>query len=212
MKRGSAQGAPSFKCLKSKLFLDLSSLTHAVTQIVQLSPADLTSTDGLDLLDHRAVEGEDLLHADAVRDAADGEGLCGYRSCKLGNDGCPRTPGIMLTAASPDAQVTRTVSPTLTAGQPGMFFSIKFHKIHSLSFFSRYTGVRDSHSQRPLLPAPQRPPFYNRPKYLAARPTARKSANFTSFCSFFITRSQLSERLQTPAASFTASRRHALLL
>ena len=75
MKRGGAQGAPSFKCLKSKLFLDLSSLTHAVTQIVQLSPADLTSTDGLDLLDHRAVEGEDLLHADAVRDAADGEGL-----------------------------------------------------------------------------------------------------------------------------------------
>ena len=30
MKRGSAPGAPSFKCLKSKLFLDLSSLTPAV--------------------------------------------------------------------------------------------------------------------------------------------------------------------------------------
>ena len=139
MKRGSAPGAPSFKCLKSKLFLDLSSLTHAVTQIVQLSPADLTSTDGLDLLDHRAVEGEDLLHADAVRDAADGEGLVDT-AVLLGNDGALEHLDT-LTVAFLDAQVdTHGVAHVDCGGSllRHVLLDKALHKIHSLFLLLLY--------------------------------------------------------------------------
>ena len=59
----------------SKLLLDLGALAHAATQIVQLGPADLTVADDLNGIDRGRVHREHLLHAHAVGDTADGDGL-----------------------------------------------------------------------------------------------------------------------------------------
>ena len=61
------------RCLQ--LLADLGSLTNAVTQVVQLGAADIAVAHGLDLLDGGRVDGEHLLHADTVGQAADGDGL-----------------------------------------------------------------------------------------------------------------------------------------
>jgi hypothetical protein len=54
---------------------DLRGLAKAVTQVVQLGPADLAAADCLDLDDVGSVQGEHLLAAYAVAQAADGEAL-----------------------------------------------------------------------------------------------------------------------------------------
>ena len=66
--------------------LDLGRLAHAVAQVVQLGSADLALADGGDRDDGGRVHGEDLLAADAVGDAADGDGLVDA-AMLLGNDG-----------------------------------------------------------------------------------------------------------------------------
>ena len=50
-------------------------LTNAITQVVQLSATDLTLTNDFDLLNVGRMDGESLFHADAIRNATDGEGL-----------------------------------------------------------------------------------------------------------------------------------------
>src|SRR5699024_1074670 len=60
-------------CLE--LFAHLGSLAHAVAQVVQLGPTYKAVTDSLDLVNGGRVEGEYLLHAHAVGQAADSERL-----------------------------------------------------------------------------------------------------------------------------------------
>ena len=57
------------------LLLDLGSLAQTVAQVVELSSADLTVTDSLDLDDVRRMDGENLFAADAVGDTTNGEGF-----------------------------------------------------------------------------------------------------------------------------------------
>ena len=59
----------------SDLFADLRTLAHATAQIVQLRTANETVANGLDLLDGGGMNGEDLLNANTVRNAADGDRL-----------------------------------------------------------------------------------------------------------------------------------------
>ena len=54
---------------------DLGALAHTVPQIVQLGSADFALANGLDLFDRGRMDGENLLHADTVRHAADRDGL-----------------------------------------------------------------------------------------------------------------------------------------
>ena len=55
--------------------LNLGALTHAVTQIIQLGAAHLTLADDLDLVHSGSVDGEHLLHTNAVGHAANSDGL-----------------------------------------------------------------------------------------------------------------------------------------
>ena len=57
------------------LLLDLSGLAHAITQVVQLSTTNLALADGFDHSYVGRMQGEDLLAANAVGDAADSDGL-----------------------------------------------------------------------------------------------------------------------------------------
>ena len=70
----------------SDALLDLGLLAHAVAQVIQLRAADLAAADRLDGDDGGRVHREDLLAADAVADAADGDGLVDA-AVLLGNDG-----------------------------------------------------------------------------------------------------------------------------
>src|SRR6476619_7402963 len=54
-------------------FLDARGLAGEMTQVVELGATDTAATDHVDVGQHGAVEGENALHADAVRDLADGE-------------------------------------------------------------------------------------------------------------------------------------------
>ena len=78
------------------------------------------------------MEGEHLLHTDAVGDAADGEGLLNA-AVFLGNDG------------SLTFRCTRTVSPTWTTGGSSLvYLSVKAF-IRSISISSCCIGVHASH-------------------------------------------------------------------
>ena len=57
------------------LFLDLGSLAETVTQVVQLRAANLALADGLDVGDPGRMQGEDLLTANTIADAANSDGL-----------------------------------------------------------------------------------------------------------------------------------------
>src|SRR6476661_9536723 len=57
------------------LLLDARRLAGEVAEVVQLRATHATAADDREVADHRAVHGEDALHADAVRDLANGEGL-----------------------------------------------------------------------------------------------------------------------------------------
>ena len=61
--------------INSDLLLDLGGLAEAVAEVVELRTADLTAANGIDLHDARRMNGENLLAADAVAQAADGDGL-----------------------------------------------------------------------------------------------------------------------------------------
>jgi hypothetical protein len=56
-------------------FLDAGSLAAEVAKIIQLSTADLTTTDDIDVIDDSRVQREDALNTDAEAYLADGNGL-----------------------------------------------------------------------------------------------------------------------------------------
>ena len=72
------------RCLQ--LLANLGCLADAVAQVVQLGAADIAVAHGLDLLDRGRVDRENLFHADAVGQAADGDGLFDA-AVLLGDDG-----------------------------------------------------------------------------------------------------------------------------
>ena len=61
--------------LKLQLLCDLGSLAYAAAQVVQLSTANLTAANNLELSNVRGMYREGLLYAYAVRNAANGYGL-----------------------------------------------------------------------------------------------------------------------------------------
>lgn len=61
--------------LEVALLFDLGCLTDAVTQVVELGPTNVSTGVHLDLLDDRRVNREGTLHADAIGELANGEGL-----------------------------------------------------------------------------------------------------------------------------------------
>ena len=67
-------------------FLDLCSLAKTVAQIVQLRAANLAVADALDVDDVGSVERENLLAADTIGDAANGDGFFDT-AVLLGDDG-----------------------------------------------------------------------------------------------------------------------------
>ena len=65
----------SLSFLESQLLFDLGTLAHAAAQIIELCPADLTIANHLNVVNGRRVNRENLLHAHAIGNAADGDGL-----------------------------------------------------------------------------------------------------------------------------------------
>ena len=70
--------------LELNLLCDLGSLAYATAQVVQLSTANLTAANNLELSNVRGMYREGLLYAYAVRNAANGYGLV-YASVLLSN-------------------------------------------------------------------------------------------------------------------------------
>ena len=75
-----------FGWLGSDLFLDLCSLAKTVAQIVQLRAANLAVADALDVDNVGRMERENLLAADTIGDAANGDGFFDT-AVLLGDDG-----------------------------------------------------------------------------------------------------------------------------
>ena len=81
------EGKPSFFSVFSlDLLLDLSCLAEALTQVVQLCTANLALADSFDHCNIGRVQGENLLAANAVGNAANGDGL-GDAAMLTSNDG-----------------------------------------------------------------------------------------------------------------------------
>lgn len=60
---------------KLQLLLNLCCLTLTVTEVIELSSSDLTLTYYVDVIDLRAVNGQDTLYTYTVRNTADGDRL-----------------------------------------------------------------------------------------------------------------------------------------
>ena len=69
-----------------QLLPDLGGLADTVTQVVELGTTDIAVAHSLHLHDRGRVNGEHLLHAHAVGDTTDGEGLLDA-AVLLGDDG-----------------------------------------------------------------------------------------------------------------------------
>ena len=80
------RASPLFFCFLLNSLLDLGSLAHTVTQIVQLCTTNLALTDGLDHCNVGSVQGENLLAANTVGDTANGDALSDA-AVLLSNDG-----------------------------------------------------------------------------------------------------------------------------
>ena len=65
-----------FAVWKSDEFLNLCSLTYAITYVVELSTANLTAAGNVNLYNVGRVKRECLFNADTVSDLSDGEGFC----------------------------------------------------------------------------------------------------------------------------------------
>ena len=61
--------------MELQLLLQLGAAAHALAQVIQLRAANLTAADDLNVVDGGRMHGEDLLHADTIGQAADGDGL-----------------------------------------------------------------------------------------------------------------------------------------
>ena len=79
-------GSKLFLLLGNDALFDLRSLTGPVAKVIDLSPANNTVANDLDMADTGAVVGEGSLNTDAVAYAANGEGLADAAALHLDDD------------------------------------------------------------------------------------------------------------------------------
>ncbi len=79
-------GSKLFLLLGNDALFDLRSLTGPVAKVIELSPANNTMANDLDMADTGAVVGEGSLNTDAVAYAANGEGLADAAALHLDDD------------------------------------------------------------------------------------------------------------------------------
>ena len=79
-------GSKLFLLLGNDALFDLRSLTGPVAKVIELSPANNTVANDLDMADTGAVLGEGSLNTDAVAYAANGEGLADAAALHLDDD------------------------------------------------------------------------------------------------------------------------------
>ncbi len=79
-------GSKLFLLLGNDALFDLRSLTGPVAKVIELSPANNTVANDLDMADTGAVVGEGSLNTDAVAYAANGEGLADAAALHLDDD------------------------------------------------------------------------------------------------------------------------------
>src|SRR6202007_711084 len=91
--------------------LDPRCLAAQCPQVVELGPADAAPADRLDLVDRRAVHGEGPLHADAVADLADGEGLPGSAALTPDHHALEHLDTRAVTLCDPDVDLQRISGP-----------------------------------------------------------------------------------------------------
>ena len=114
--------------------LDLGLLADTVTQVIQLGAADFTAADGLDGDDGGRMHGEDLLAANVVADAADGDRLVDA-AMLLGDDDALESL-ITLTASFLDTNGDANGVADVQLGQFGLHVLLGkgFDEIHDKSF------------------------------------------------------------------------------
>ena len=91
------QKTPFIFVLSLQALLDLCLLTNAITQVVELGSANLTSADSGNGDDGRRMYGKYLLAADTVGNTANGNGLVDT-AVLLGNDGAFESLGTLTVA------------------------------------------------------------------------------------------------------------------
>ena len=79
-------GSKLFLLLGNDALFDLRSLTGPVAKVIELSPANNTVANDLDMADTGAVVGGGSLNTDAVAYAANGEGLADAAALHLDDD------------------------------------------------------------------------------------------------------------------------------
>ena len=79
-------GSKLFLLLGNDALFDLRSLTGPVAKVIELSPANNTMANDLDMAGTGAVVGEGSLNADTVADTANGEGLADAAALHLDDD------------------------------------------------------------------------------------------------------------------------------
>lgn len=79
-------GSKLFLLLGNDALFDLRSLTGPVAKVIELSPANNTMANDLDMADTGAVVREGSLNTDAVAYAANGEGLADAAALHLDDD------------------------------------------------------------------------------------------------------------------------------
>jgi len=112
--------------------LDLCLLTNAITQVVELGSANLTSADSGNGDDGRRMYGKYLLAADTVGNTTNGNSLVDT-AVLLGNDSAFESLGT-LTVAFLDANLNADSVTDIHFGQFGLhvLFAENFDQIHNL--------------------------------------------------------------------------------
>ena len=126
------QKTPFIFVLSLQALLDLCLLTNAITQVVELGSANLTSTDGGNGDDGGRMYGKYLLAADTVGNTADGDGLVDT-AMLLGNDGAFKSLGTLTVAFLDQNEDTDSVTD-VHLGKLGLhvLFAENFDQIHNL--------------------------------------------------------------------------------
>ena len=112
--------------------LDLCLLTNAITQVVELGSANLTSADSGNRGDGGRMYGEYLLTADTVGNTANGDGLVDT-AVLLGNDSAFESLGTLAVAFLDQNHDTDSVTD-VHLGKLGLhiLFAENFDQIHNL--------------------------------------------------------------------------------
>src|SRR6516165_11347922 len=100
--------------------LDPCGLSAQFPEVVQLGPADAAPADRLDLVDRGAVHREGALHADAIADLADREGLPGAAALTPDHHALEYLDPRAVTLGDPDVDLQRIPGPEVRDVRPGL--------------------------------------------------------------------------------------------